>query len=260
MTKPHTDPKQNQNTLLMHDKPYPQQKHNSGGELLFHLARRRRFPEATARFYAAELVLALEYLHAHDIVFRDLKVRGWNGWMDGWMDGWAETGVFIWAYIIHNTCRTTNTPLYLLPPPKPNFTAREHPPRRAGPLAAGRLRPRQVRRAAARRRRGLDVRHARVHGGACSWIDSIGLIYICIYVYVCVCLCLAAAFVFSYTCMHECISHVSHITQYRHNHKQTPTFFTAGSPFPAALRQVRRYVNQTTAWVCMRVIDTYVYT
>jgi serine/threonine protein kinase len=44
-----------------------------GGELLFHLARRRRFCEAAARFYAAELVLALEYLHRHDIVFRDLK-------------------------------------------------------------------------------------------------------------------------------------------------------------------------------------------
>ena len=44
-----------------------------GGELLFHLARRRRFSESAARFYAAELVLALEYLHRHDIVFRDLK-------------------------------------------------------------------------------------------------------------------------------------------------------------------------------------------
>ena len=29
--------------------------------------------EATARFFAAELVLALEYLHAYDITFRDLK-------------------------------------------------------------------------------------------------------------------------------------------------------------------------------------------
>ncbi len=62
--------------------------HQSGGELLFHLARRRKFPEATARFYAAELVLALEYLHAHDVVFRDLKVRAWVDvyvWMDVWV-------------------------------------------------------------------------------------------------------------------------------------------------------------------------------
>lgn len=44
-----------------------------GGELLFHLARRKRFSESAARFYAAELVCALEYLHQHDIVFRDLK-------------------------------------------------------------------------------------------------------------------------------------------------------------------------------------------
>jgi len=46
---------------------------NRGGEVLFHLAKRRRFTEAAARFYCAELVLALEYLHRHDIAFRDLK-------------------------------------------------------------------------------------------------------------------------------------------------------------------------------------------
>ena len=44
-----------------------------GGELFFHLSRFRRFPERVARFYAAELVLAIGYLHEKGIVYRDLK-------------------------------------------------------------------------------------------------------------------------------------------------------------------------------------------
>jgi serine/threonine protein kinase len=44
-----------------------------GGELFFHLKRERRFDEERVRLYAAELVLALEHLHARDIVYRDLK-------------------------------------------------------------------------------------------------------------------------------------------------------------------------------------------
>ena len=35
----------------------------------------RRFPEHIARFYAAEIVLALKHLHSRGIVHRDLKVR-----------------------------------------------------------------------------------------------------------------------------------------------------------------------------------------
>lgn len=44
-----------------------------GGELFWHLQREGRFTEARARFYIAELVLALEHLHKYDIVYRDLK-------------------------------------------------------------------------------------------------------------------------------------------------------------------------------------------
>ena len=41
-----------------------------GGELFFHLGRARRFTEQRARFYAAEILLALEYLHNWDIIYR----------------------------------------------------------------------------------------------------------------------------------------------------------------------------------------------
>uniref|UniRef100_A0A8C6CI30 non-specific serine/threonine protein kinase n=1 Tax=Moschus moschiferus TaxID=68415 RepID=A0A8C6CI30_MOSMO len=46
----------------------------NGGELFFHLSRERVFPEERARFYGAEIVSALEYLHSRDVVYRDIKV------------------------------------------------------------------------------------------------------------------------------------------------------------------------------------------
>jgi len=44
-----------------------------GGELFFHLDKEGFILEDTARFYAAELVLALEFLHSINIIHRDLK-------------------------------------------------------------------------------------------------------------------------------------------------------------------------------------------
>jgi serine/threonine protein kinase len=45
----------------------------NGGELFYHLSNAGRFDEERARFYTAEVVLALEYLHEEGIVYRDLK-------------------------------------------------------------------------------------------------------------------------------------------------------------------------------------------
>lgn len=45
----------------------------SGGELFWHLQKEGRFKEDRAKFYIAELILALENLHDNDIVYRDLK-------------------------------------------------------------------------------------------------------------------------------------------------------------------------------------------
>ena len=45
----------------------------SGGELFWHLQKEGKFLEPWAKFYIAELILALEHLHNHDIVYRDLK-------------------------------------------------------------------------------------------------------------------------------------------------------------------------------------------
>ena len=42
----------------------------SGGELFWHLQRETRFPEERAKFYIAELILALEHLHKYNIVYR----------------------------------------------------------------------------------------------------------------------------------------------------------------------------------------------
>eukprot|EP00698_Gefionella_okellyi_P006075 TRINITY_DN15541_c0_g1_i1.p1 TRINITY_DN15541_c0_g1~~TRINITY_DN15541_c0_g1_i1.p1 ORF type:complete len:377 (+),score=64.45 TRINITY_DN15541_c0_g1_i1:36-1166(+) len=45
----------------------------NGGELFFHLKREGRFSEERVSMYVAELVLAIEHLHKHDVVYRDLK-------------------------------------------------------------------------------------------------------------------------------------------------------------------------------------------
>jgi serine/threonine protein kinase len=42
----------------------------NGGELFFHLQKDKRFSEDRVRFYAAEIVLGLEYLHRAGVIYR----------------------------------------------------------------------------------------------------------------------------------------------------------------------------------------------
>ena len=44
-----------------------------GGELFFHLKAKGRFSEQEVRFYASQMVCALEEIHRRDVVYRDLK-------------------------------------------------------------------------------------------------------------------------------------------------------------------------------------------
>jgi len=45
----------------------------SGGEIFFHLSKEVKFSVEKTRFYIAELVLGIGYLHSKDVVYRDLK-------------------------------------------------------------------------------------------------------------------------------------------------------------------------------------------
>ena len=47
--------------------------YEGGGSLFYQLKRKNRFTEQEIVFYAAEIILAIEYLHSKKIVYRDLK-------------------------------------------------------------------------------------------------------------------------------------------------------------------------------------------
>eukprot|EP01128_Nolandella_sp_AFSM9_P011656 TRINITY_DN84_c0_g4_i1.p1 TRINITY_DN84_c0_g4~~TRINITY_DN84_c0_g4_i1.p1 ORF type:complete len:513 (+),score=144.10 TRINITY_DN84_c0_g4_i1:40-1539(+) len=45
----------------------------NGGELFHHLSREKRFSEERAKFYSAQIVAGMGYLHANGVIYRDLK-------------------------------------------------------------------------------------------------------------------------------------------------------------------------------------------
>jgi len=47
----------------------------NGGELYFHLSKERQFSEDRTRFYGAEIICAIDYLHTNAIIYRDLKLE-----------------------------------------------------------------------------------------------------------------------------------------------------------------------------------------
>ncbi len=56
-----------------HEKLYMCLEYLHGGEMFQHLKEAKRFPETLARFFLSEVILALEFLHSKDIIYRDIK-------------------------------------------------------------------------------------------------------------------------------------------------------------------------------------------
>ena len=44
-----------------------------GGDLFFHIRREKFFPNEKAKFYIAEIILVIDYLHKKNMIYRDLK-------------------------------------------------------------------------------------------------------------------------------------------------------------------------------------------
>lgn len=86
----------------------------SGGELYKHFLKKRRFEEEEAKFYAAQIALAIGHLHKQNIIHRDLKLE--NIMLNG--DGYVKVIDFGLAKIIQTDQQAMSfcgTPEYLAP-------------------------------------------------------------------------------------------------------------------------------------------------
>ena len=87
-----------------------------GGDMFYHLhSGARKFPEAKAKFYIIELILALEFLHKNNVIYRDLKPE--NILMD--IDGHIKISDFGLSKILDDSddkaFTLCGTPQYLSP-------------------------------------------------------------------------------------------------------------------------------------------------
>jgi len=84
----------------------------NGGEVFSHLRKAGRFSKEFTKFYAGQIILVLQYLHAKKIVYRDLKPENLligNG-------GYLKITDFGFAKIVEdNTWTLCGTPEYLAP-------------------------------------------------------------------------------------------------------------------------------------------------
>lgn len=84
----------------------------SGGEIFSHLRRAGRFPNEATQFYIGSIVLALQYIHSRDIVYRDLKPE--NLLLDD--KGYLKITDFGFAKrVVDRTWTLCGTPEYLAP-------------------------------------------------------------------------------------------------------------------------------------------------
>eukprot|EP01069_Polyplicarium_translucidae_P001263 Polyplicarium_translucidae@DN1602_c0_g1_i1.p1 len=83
-----------------------------GGEFFWHLRKCRRFEDATARFYAAQIVSIFEHLHSKNVIYRDLKPEN----ILVARDGYLKLTDFGFAKVIeYRTYTLCGTPEYIAP-------------------------------------------------------------------------------------------------------------------------------------------------